>query len=112
MMMKTMKVTRLQVRDLASFSGFEKVEKMIKQERFLRQITNKYKTIAETLGYQNLKKRSLNKSAYVCINEDYAIDGYIDGLSEMPSPPLSAKPSAVKLSKVYTFNDLGKRSCK
>jgi hypothetical protein len=30
MMMKTMKVTKLQVRDLASFGGFEKVEKLVK----------------------------------------------------------------------------------
>jgi hypothetical protein len=30
MMMKTKKVTMLQVRDLASFSGFEKVEKLVK----------------------------------------------------------------------------------
>jgi hypothetical protein len=29
MMMKTMKVTKLQVRDLASFGGFEKVEKLV-----------------------------------------------------------------------------------
>ena len=48
----------------------------------------------------------------MCIDEDYAINGYIEGLSEFPSPPLSAKPSAVKLSKVYTFTDFGKRSCK
>ena len=64
------------------------------------------------MGYQYLKKRALNKSAYVCINEDYAIDGYIEGLSELQTPPLSAKLSAVKLSKAYTFTDLGKRSCK
>jgi hypothetical protein len=30
MMMKTKKVTMLQVRDLASFGGFEKVEKLVK----------------------------------------------------------------------------------
>jgi hypothetical protein len=30
MMMNTRKVTRLQVRDLASFSGFERVEKLVK----------------------------------------------------------------------------------
>jgi hypothetical protein len=29
-MMNTRKVTRLQVRDLASFIGFEKVEKLVK----------------------------------------------------------------------------------
>jgi hypothetical protein len=59
-----------------------------------------------------LKKKELNKTAYVCINDNYAIDGYIEGLSELPSPPLSEKSSPVKLSKVYTFNDQGKRSCK
>jgi hypothetical protein len=59
-----------------------------------------------------LKKKELNKTAYVCINDNYAIDGYIEGLSELPSPPLSAKPSAVKVSKVATFIDQGKRSCK
>jgi hypothetical protein len=64
------------------------------------------------LGEEYLKKKQLNKSAYVCINEDYGIDGYIEGLSELPSPSQSAKPSAVKLSKAYTFTDLGKRSCK
>jgi len=112
MMMKTRKVTRLQVRDLASFSGFEKVQKMIKQERLFRKTSRQYKTIVETLGEEYLKKRELNKSAYVCINEEYGIDGYIEGLSELPSPPPSGKPSAVKLSKAYTFTDLGKRSCK
>ncbi len=30
MMLKTMKVTKMQVRDLASFGGFEKVEKLVK----------------------------------------------------------------------------------
>jgi hypothetical protein len=30
MMMKTMKVTKFQVRDLASFGGFEKVKKLVK----------------------------------------------------------------------------------
>jgi hypothetical protein len=30
MMMKTMKVTKMQVRDLASFRGFEQVEKLAK----------------------------------------------------------------------------------
>ena len=78
----------------------------------LRHTRRHYKTIAKTLGEEYLKKKQLNKSAYVCINEDYGIDGYIEGLSELPSPPLSAKPSAVKLSKAYTFTDLGKRSCK
>ncbi len=111
MMVNTRKVTKMQVRDLASFGGFDKVKKLVKQERVLRHTRRHYKTIAKTLGEQYLKKKQLNKSAYVCIDDNYAIDGYIEGLSELPSPPLSAKPSAVKLSKVYTY-DLGKRSCK
>jgi hypothetical protein len=83
----------------------------------LRHTRRHHKTIAKTLGEQYLKKRELNKTAYVCINSNFAIDGYIEGLSELPSPPLSrsssAKPSAMKeVSKAYALDHQGKRSCK
>jgi hypothetical protein len=96
----TTRVTRLAVRDLASFNGFEEVKKLVEQDRVLRGIRRHHKKISETLGEQYLKKKGLNKSAYVCINDDFHIAGYIEGLSELPSPPISAtssaKPSVVK----------------
>ena len=96
----TTRVTRLAVRDLDSFNGFEEVKKLVEQDRVLRGIRRHHKKISETLGEQYLKKKGLNKSAYVCINDDFHIGGYIEGLSELPSPPISAtssaKPSVVK----------------
>jgi hypothetical protein len=83
----------------------------------LRHSRRHYKTIAKTLGEEYLKKKELNKTAYVCINDNYGINGYIEGLSELPSPPLSrsssAKPSVMKMvPKAYALDHQGKRSCK
>jgi hypothetical protein len=83
----------------------------------LRHTRRHHKTIAKTLGEEYLKNRELNKTAYVCINGNNGIDGYIKGLSELPSPPLSrsssAKPSAIKaVPKAYALDHQGKRSCK
>lgn len=68
MMTKSRKITRLSVRDMASFKGFEQVRKLVHQERVLRNIRHNSKRIVETIGETYLKKRELNKSAYVCID--------------------------------------------
>jgi len=68
----------------------------VKNERVLRNIRKNFKTIANTLGEKYLKKKELYKSAYVCINKDFAIDDYFEGHSELPSPPSSKPPSAIK----------------
>ena len=69
---------------------------MVKNERVLRNIRKNFKTISDTLGEEYLKKKELYKSAYVCINNDYEIEDYIEGQSVMPSPPSSKPPSAIK----------------
>ena len=84
----------------------------MKNERVLRNIRKNFKTISDTLGEEYLKKKELYKSAYVCINKDFTIDDYFEGQSELPSPPSSKPPSAMKLSNTYIHSDFGKRSCK
>ena len=87
------------VRDVVCFGGFEHVERLIKTERGMRHLRRNCRKGVETLGEQYYKVPSLNKRAFVCINENEA-DRYIEGLSVLASPPLSipssAKPSAAK----------------
>jgi hypothetical protein len=52
---------------------FREVKKLVEQERVLRHTRRHHKKIVETLGEQWLKKKELNKSAYVCINDDFHI---------------------------------------
>ena len=83
----------------------------------MRKRGRKYPKILEVIGEHYMKVPELNKRAFVCLdNED--TERYIEGLSEVASPPLSvpgsAKPSAVK--QLQTSNSVvvadGKRSCR
>ena len=73
----------------------------------------------KTLGEEHLKNGRLNKRAFVCIGDNFRVNGYVEGQSVFSSPPLSAatsaKPSAIKtikISKPLKMQDYGKRSCK
>ena len=65
----------------------------------MRNIRRHKKEIVKTIGEKYLKKPKLNKKAFVCMDSKGA-DRYIEGFSDITSPPLSmpssAKPSAAK----------------
>ena len=114
MLVESMKITEFIVRDLAEFECFDRVRKLLKKERHYNNFRRKYPKSAKELGEQYLKVPELNKKAYVCINHDFKIQGYIEGQSEVSSPPLSmpssAKPSALKLKQFK--KSYGKSSCR
>ena len=69
----------------------------------MRNIRRHKKEIVKTIGEEYLKKPKLNKRAFVCMDSRGA-ERYIEGFSDLSSPPLSkpssAKPSASKSSLI------------
>lgn len=104
------------MRELAAYD-FSRVKKLVENERVLRNIRRTRKQLVDTIGESYLKKTELNRRAFICINCDGEADEYIEGLSELTSPPLSmpssAKPSVCKQTSASAINSEvnGKRSC-
>ena len=94
------------------------------RERHFRRIRRDCPKIVETLGEQLFKIPALNKQVYVCgIDDDDYPQRYISTDKVLPSPPISATPSAkssvaksavaVKISsKQMEEYKYGKGSCK
>ncbi len=75
--------------------GFDDIDEKLKRERHYRHIRRDYSKIVETLGEQHFKIPALNKQVYVCgIDDDDYPQRYISTDKVLPSPPISATPSA------------------
>ena len=87
------------VRDAARLPGFEHIGELLARERSLK-LRRRNRKLVEVIGEQFFKVPELNKRAYFCITGDKDVDRFIEGLSEVASPPLSepvsAKPSVKK----------------